>query len=305
LGRAMIAEAATIDQERHVGPLGAALAQRRLIDRLAPRHQRARDLDHALERESWRLVWHAHARPEFALQECQQSPARAAADPTCVDPAAQQECATHFGDFPSERIARAALNAFAREHRLCPRLLGLEDAAGASVDRSGTRALVDSLETPGLTSTDAPASGALGESCAPGPLRAASASHTCAGLRAGECFGACTHPHPGSETPASHRGRALTALARLPRAFPAVRPGLAGYRESDDEQSEVHVFDGARYLGAARDADALAHLLARRQATLAAADRDPVDRVAVDPQPLQILTRVLKAAGSRIDRVVL
>jgi hypothetical protein len=245
LGRALIAETASIEFERHAGVLGAALAQRRLVDRLKPRHQRARDMAAEAVRASWQIAWHPGTTPEFVLGEAAPNGSDV---PAGLDRA--EAPAASFGDFPGERIARNALLAFAREHRLCPPLLG------------------------------------LGTGAAP-----------CNAWAAGNCHGACSHPAAGSETLASHRGRALTALARLPRPAPAPHAGLAGYREVDaDGASVVHLFRGARYLGAADDPDALAALI-ERAARPATAD-DPVDL-----QPMHILARVLKTAGSRIERI--
>jgi len=233
LGRALISETVSVDFERHIGMLGAALGQSVLVARLLPRHQRsARDEVRAGPRESWRLVWQPGQNPEFALMQAADTPTGNQA----------------FGDFPGERVASTALAAFAREHRLCPPLLGLQAAAAPCP--------------------------------APGQ---------------GHCHGACHHPAPGSEALASHLGRALTALARLPHPVQPPHRGLAGYREVDAEgESEIYLFDGNRYLGAARDLDAMAQLLEHRPL--------PAD-APVDPQPLQILARVLKTAGGRIERV--
>lgn len=230
LGRALISETVSIDFERHVGMLGAALAQNTLVERLLPRHQR-----HAAktaQRESWRLIWQPGQNPEFALMPAADAPTGSKA----------------FGDFPGEPVARAALAAFAREHRLCPPLLGLQAAPAP---------------------------------CLPATQR--------------DCHGACHHPAPGSETQASHLGRALTALSRLPHPAQPPHRGLAGYREVDTEgESEIHLFDGNRYLGAARTPDALAQLLEQRP---------PAADAPADPRPLQILARVLNTAGGRIERV--
>ena len=251
LGRALLAEAATVDPEPHPGVLGAALAQSRLIERFAPRHQR-RVASEPL-RESWSLAWSGAPARRFALREA--GPSTGVRE-------------DRFGDFPDEQTARRALAAFAREHRLClPRL--------------------------GLAPTDAQARDGAGRPAAP----ASSCATPCAAAARRECLGAGQPHAPGLETEAAHLGRALTALARLPRPTPTATQGRVGFRETDvDGRSELHVFEGPHYLGSVEDADALADLDARAR-ELADGSLQP------DPQPLRILTRLLKTPGLRIERI--
>ena len=56
------------------------------------------------------------------------------------------------------------------------------------------------------------------------------------------------------------------------------------------------MFEGQHYLGSVEDADALAELDARARG-LADGSLQP------DPQPLRILTRLLKTPGLRIERI--
>ncbi|MCA3072191.1 MAG: ethanolamine utilization protein [Rhodocyclaceae bacterium] len=251
LGRALLSEAATVDPEPHPGVLGAALAQRRLIERFAPKHQR-RVASEPL-RESWSLAWSGAPASGFALREAGLS-------------AGTRE--TRFGDFPDERTARKALAAFAREHRLClPRL-------GLMADGTAAREAADRPAAP-----------------------AGGCATPCAAAARRECLGAGQTHAPGLETEAAHLGRALTALARLPRPTPTATQGRVGFRETDiDGRSELHVFEGPHYLGSVEDADALADLDARARG-LADGSLQP------DPQPLRILARLLKTPGLRIERI--
>jgi DNA polymerase-3 subunit epsilon len=249
LGRALLSEAASVDPEPHPGVLGSALAQRRLVERLAPKHQRKVAAE-AL-RESWSLAWSGDPGPGFALRESGQ-------------PLGARE--TRFGDFPDDRTARKALAAFAREHRLCLPLIGLEPPGEA---------------TPGE---------AAGDSRAPCQVACPAASRR-------ECLGAGLPAGEAVETPATHLGRALTALARLPRPTPTGTRGRVGFRETDaDGRSELHVFDGPHYLGSVEDVDALSDLDARARAHAEGS-------LPADPQPLRILTRLLKTPGLRIERI--
>jgi DNA polymerase-3 subunit epsilon len=235
LGRALLQEAASVDPEPHPGVLGAALAQRRLIDALAPRHQR-RTTPEPL-RESWSLCWSGEPAGGFRLREA-----------AYRDDAGE----TRFGDFPDAQTAQRALAAFAREHRLCPPLLGLSDA--------GCRA-------------------------------------PCPHAARRECLGAGQTAGPAHESGTVHLGRALTALARLPRPTPTGTHGRVGFRETDaDGRSELHVFDGPHYLGSFTEADALAELDARARV-------HAEGHLPADPQPLRILARMLRTPGVRIERI--
>jgi DNA polymerase-3 subunit epsilon len=251
LGRALLAEAASVDPEPHPGVLGAALAQRTLIERLAPKHQRRVAAEPS--RESWSLAWSGDATAGFVLRE--------ATDPSVTDAATAGSRESRFGDFPDEHTARRALVAFAREHRLCPPRLGLT-----------------AVQSP---SQEAP------HACA----------NPCSHAARRECLGAGLPADPSRETALAHLGRTLTALARLPRPTPAATAGRTAFRETDaDGRSELHVFDGPHYLGSVEDAEALADLDARARAFAEGS-------LAPDPQPLRILTRMLKTAGLRIERI--
>jgi len=255
LGRALLAEAASVDPTPHPGVLGAALAQRRLIGQLAPKHQRRVEAEPL--RESWSLAWTGDPDAGFALREA-------------TDAASGGPRETRFGDFPDERTARRALAAFAREHRLCPPRLGLATAQPAQYE---------AMQRAHPHACEMPCSHAARRECLG------------AGLPAGLPAGASRESGP------AHLGRVLTALARLPRPTPAGTSGRTAFRETDAEgRSELHVFDGPHYLGSVEDADALADLDARARAF---ADGS----LAHDPQPLRILTRMLKTAGLRIERI--
>lgn len=112
-----------------------------------------------------------------------------------------------------------------------------------------------------------------------------------------ECLGAGQPTGSALETEVAHFGRALTALARLPRPTPTGTQGRVGFRETDAHgRTELHVFDGPHYLGSVEDAEGLADLDARARSH---ADGS----LPPDPQPLRILTRLLKTAGLRIERI--
>jgi DNA polymerase-3 subunit epsilon len=97
------------------GELGAALRHLRLVDALAPRHnRRPRD-----GREAWALSWDPQGDPAKAL---------GTVDLDEIDEARIGEL---FGPFGSRANAMAALRGLTREHGLCPRLVGLEPGAGA------------------------------------------------------------------------------------------------------------------------------------------------------------------------------
>ncbi|MCE2949543.1 MAG: hypothetical protein LXA50_21065 [Betaproteobacteria bacterium] len=276
LGRALLAESASVDPEPHPGALGAALAQRRLVDQLAPKHQRRIAAEPL--RESWSLVWTGDPAGGFMLRESTDTSAPdMSATATSVVHASPPVAHAHairetrFGDFPDEQTARRALAAFAREHRLCPPRLGLAPARSAA--RPGPQA---------PPQASAPADGCM----AP-----------CSHAARRECLGAGLPDDASHERAPAHLGRALTALARLPRPTPTGLSGRTGFRECDaDGHSELHVFEGPHYLGSVRDAEALADLDARARAF---ADGS----LAHDPQPLRILTRMLKTAGLRIERL--
>lgn len=254
LGRALMAEATRVDPQPHPGALGAALAQRRLIGQLSPKHQRRIETEPL--RESWSLAWTGDLATGFVLRE--------ATDPA---PAGVRE--TRFGDFPDPHTARRALAAFAREHRLCPPHLGLMPAQAAA-DGAAPR---------------------IATACA------TACAQPCTHAARRECRGAGLPADPSRESVAAHLGRTLTALARLPRPTPAGGTGRTAFRETDVEgRSELHVFEGPHYLGSVEDAGALADLDARARAF---ADGS----LAHDPQPLRILTRMLRTAGLRIERL--
>ncbi len=258
LGRSLLGEAASVDPEPHPGVLGAALAQRRLIAGLAPKHQRRVAAEPL--RESWSLAWTGDPAAGFVLREATDRPAHASADDRARE--------TRFGDFPDEQTARRALAAFAREHRLCPTRLGLAmQPAHAGADGVPPRPLADACAAP------------------------------CSHAARRECLGAGLPADPSRETAPAHLGRALTALARLPRPTPVASAGRTAFRETDAEgRSELHVFEGPDYLGSVEDADALAALDARAHAFAQGS-------LVHDPEPLRILTRMLKTAGLRIERI--
>lgn len=280
LGRALLSEAASVDPEPHPGVLGAALAQRRLIGRFAPKHQRRVAAEPL--RESWSLVWSGDPAGGFALCEAGSS-AGSEVEVRVGGPE------TRFGDFPDELTARKGLAAFAREHRLCLPRLALSPAGEAARDEVRAEVRDQVRHEVRDTHPDGPrrpASAATGGCVVPCPAAARR-----------ECLGAGQPSGPGLETDAAHLGRALTALARLPRPTPTGTQGRVGFRETDAVgRTELHVFDGPHYLGSVEDSDGLADLDARAQS--------PADSsVAADLQPLRILTRLLKTAGLRIERI--
>ncbi len=91
------------------GELGAALRHLRLLETLAPRHNRRPRRN----REAWALRW----QPDGAHQLV------AAID---LDTADVLELGTLYGPFRSRVDAYAALRGIAREHRLCRSLVGLD-----------------------------------------------------------------------------------------------------------------------------------------------------------------------------------
>ncbi len=92
------------------GPLGTALRQLRLIESLAPRHNRPPRVCN----DAWAVQWVPGAD------------AAAVVDLRAEDAAASDL----FGPFRSRHDALAALRGLSREHALCPRLLGLESGSG-------------------------------------------------------------------------------------------------------------------------------------------------------------------------------
>jgi DNA polymerase III subunit epsilon len=92
------------------GPLGTALRQLRLIESLAPRHNRPPRVQH----EAWAVHWDP-AADAVALIDLQ-----AGGGPST----------DLFGPFRSRRDALAALRGLSREHALCPQVLGLESSSG-------------------------------------------------------------------------------------------------------------------------------------------------------------------------------
>lgn len=103
-------QAGALEWAPTAGPLGAALRQLRLVESLAPRHNRPP----RARNEAWALHWH---------------PAAEAA--TLVDLQAQAfSLADLFGPFRSRHDAAAALRGLSREFALCARVLGLELGSG-------------------------------------------------------------------------------------------------------------------------------------------------------------------------------
>jgi len=93
------------------GPLGTALRQLRLIESLAPRHNRPP----RARNEAWAVHWDP-AADAVALVDLQ---------------AAGGPASDLFGPFRSRRDALAALRGLSREHVLCPQALGLESGSGS------------------------------------------------------------------------------------------------------------------------------------------------------------------------------
>ena len=93
------------------GPLGTALRQLRLIESLAPRHNRPP----RARNEAWAVHWDP-AADAVALVDLQ---------------AAGGPASDLFGPFRSRRDALAALRGLSREHVLCPQVLGLESGSGS------------------------------------------------------------------------------------------------------------------------------------------------------------------------------
>jgi DNA polymerase-3 subunit epsilon len=108
------------------GELGAALRHYRLLESLAPRHNRRP----RQRREAWVLAW----RPETAE-------APVAVVDLNADEAVPGEGTIASGDwygpFRSRADAMAALRGLAREHRLCATAVGLEGAAPCSARAHG------------------------------------------------------------------------------------------------------------------------------------------------------------------------
>ena len=98
------------------GELGAALRHLRLVETLAPAHNR----HPRVHNEAWALRWQPDAPPgaQIALVDLQ--------SPDEIDTAGDLH-----GPFRSKADALAALRGLAREHCLCPRLIGLESGTGA------------------------------------------------------------------------------------------------------------------------------------------------------------------------------
>jgi DNA polymerase-3 subunit epsilon len=92
------------------GPLGTALRQLRLIESLAPRHNRPP----RAHNEAWAVHWDP-AADAVALTDLQ---------------AESGPASDLFGPFRSRRDALAALRGLSREHALCPQVLGLESGSG-------------------------------------------------------------------------------------------------------------------------------------------------------------------------------
>lgn len=120
----------------------------------------------------------------------------------------------------------------------------------------------------------------------------------CASAREGRCAGAC--PREAAPGPADlHLERALAALRRLPGP-PALPTGPHAWREhAADGRSEIHLFDGARYLGSAHEETALAGLRAVPRGT-PASDRRAARLLEAALQTDGSLQRLrLTAAGDR------
>jgi len=93
------------------GTLGTALRQLRLVEDLAPRHNRPPRARH----EAWAIHWDP-AEGTVSVVDLQ---------------AAEAPETDLFGPFRSRGDALAALRGLSREHQLCPQVLGLESGSGA------------------------------------------------------------------------------------------------------------------------------------------------------------------------------
>ena len=98
------------------GPLGTALRHLRLIESLAPRHNRPP----RARNEAWAVHW---------------DPALDAVSVVDLH-ATERATADLFGPFRSRADALAALRGLSREHVLCPQVLGLESGGGACSARA-------------------------------------------------------------------------------------------------------------------------------------------------------------------------
>lgn len=107
-------QAGSVEWTATAGPLGAALRHLRLVETLAPRHNRRP----RAAREAWALRWDPQGEPGDALRTV---------DLDATDAACSGEL---FGPFRSRADAMTALRGLSREHGLCPRLVGLEPGTG-------------------------------------------------------------------------------------------------------------------------------------------------------------------------------
>lgn len=103
------------------GDLGAALRQLRLLEKLAPAHNRRPRQG----REAWALRWPLEA-PQGQVGTI---------DLNAVDSASLGDW---YGPFRSRADALSALRGLAREHRLCPTILGLESSSPCSAHATGS-----------------------------------------------------------------------------------------------------------------------------------------------------------------------
>jgi DNA polymerase-3 subunit epsilon len=107
--------AGSIDWTPTAGELGAALRHLRLVDTLAPRHNRRPRNG----REAWALSWDPQGDPGKPLGTVD------------LNEVHEDRIGELFGPFASRANALAALRGLTREHGLCPRLAGLEPGTGA------------------------------------------------------------------------------------------------------------------------------------------------------------------------------
>jgi hypothetical protein len=114
-------QAGAVEWFSTAGELGAALHQLRALETLEPRHNRP----HRQRREAWALQW----RPETAEQPVGVRDLDESAEAAAWD--------TLYGPFRSRADALAALRGLAREHRLCPTVLGLESQSPCSAHAAG------------------------------------------------------------------------------------------------------------------------------------------------------------------------